>query len=289
MSEAGQQSVADQQRAQIAEANPEPEAAKTTAVTPEASDQNAAPSEAPDGTSGDDGGNPPAQPRGKNWAARKIDQLTREREQALAQSAQLAQAVQQLTGIHGQQPVPQAQQDIGPQRTQYQDYEQYIEARAEWKSQRQTQAALQQFAQRLMQQQQVATQQQTAQRMTQEFQSRLDSGKAEFGDWDDVAASDAAQVPMGEPAMVALTQAEKPASVVYWLMKNPAAAAKFGSMNLVQAAAEIGRIEARLQATPAPSTAPKPGKPAGVRGGVPGGFRDDMSMEEFVAARRKKG
>lgn len=289
MSEEGQQSVAEQQRAEIAAANPEPVKETPSAVAPEAGDQNATHSDASEGTSGDDGGNPPAQPRGKNWAARKIDQLTREREQALAQSAQLATALQQLTGNAGQPAQPQGQQDRGPQRDQYQDYEQFIEARADWRAQRQAQAVVGQFAQHLQRSQQQMTQQQQAQRMAQEFQSKLEQGKTQFADWDDIATSDAAQVPMGEAATVALTQAEKPAEVVYWLMKNPAAAAKFASLNLVQAAAEIGRIEARLQAPTAPSNAPKPGKPAGARGGVPGGFRDDMSMEEFVALRRKKG
>lgn len=283
-------SVVEQQRADVAASNVEPAQPGGTPASGEEPAQNTATSEAPEGTSGDDGGNP-APARGKNWAARKIDQLTREREQALAQNAQLTAVVQRIVGATPQpgQAGQPAVDDRGPQRGQFADYEQYLEARAEWKADRLAQQRIAQYEQHRGQQMQQAAVQQQAQTVANDFQSKLTDGAKRFTDWHDLAASDDAQVPLGHGATLALTQAQDPAGVVYWLMKNPTSAQAFSVMNALQAAHEIGRIEAGLKAPSAPSTAPRPGKPAGVRGGVPGGFRDDMSMEEFVAARRKKG
>jgi hypothetical protein len=293
-----EQQVAAQRDAIIAQ-NPEAEAAPAQANTSAsgAPAQNLPDSESAsqEATPGDGGGTPedgqtPAPGKGKNWAARKIDQLTRERAEANQQAATLARALERVAGGQPaqQQPGTQPAADPGPQRAQYAAYEDFLEARAEWKAQRIATAQTANMLRALGQHAQAAQATQSAQRIADDFQSKLAEGSKQFADFDDVVA-EAQDLPVGHAAP-AIAQSDNPAALIYWLGKpeNRAAANKLSTMTPMQAAIEVGRISASLKSEPAISAAPKPGKPANVRGGTPGGIRDDMSMDDFVRARRPK-
>lgn len=221
--------------------------------------------------------------RGKNYYARKIDALTREREQAREAAAQAMRVAEQMAQRNApQQAQPQAQ---APQREQFQDYESYLEARAEFKAAQATQAMQAQFFQRLQQMGAQNAQQSHAQQIATQFQSKLAEGTKAYNDWEDVVG--ASDVQIGQAAG-AIAQADNPAGVMYWLAKNPQVAQRIGTLDPIRAAIEVGRIDAGLKSAPTVSNAPKPGKPANARGGSSGGYRDDMSQDEFNAMRRKR-
>lgn len=235
--------------------------------------------------------------RGRNHYARKIDKLTRESGELREANTALTRIVERVlqSGQRGAQApqAPNGQQpavdDRGPQRDRFASYEEYIEARAEWRAERRAEQAQHSLLTQLAQaaQQQHARQQGNA--LAENFQSKLAEGRKEFADWDDVFESDAADLPVSQAATAAIVHSENPAAVMYWLGKNPDVLRKLNSMPLVTAAIEVGRIAASASGTraPQPSRAPRPGQPANARGGTPGGFRDDMPMEEFVSMRQK--
>jgi hypothetical protein len=224
--------------------------------------------------------------RGKNYYARKIDALTREREQERQRADQALRVLEQAVA-RGQSPQPQAQQAQAPQREHFQDYESYLEARAEFKAQQAAVAMQQQFMQRLSQIQGQSQIQQQATQVAEQFQSKLAEGVKAYDDWSEVVEGEGADLHVGHAA-AAIAQAENPAGVMYWLAKNRHATQRIAQLDPIRAAIEIGKIDANLQATRKVSTAPKPGRPANAKGGSLGGFRDDMSMDEFIAARRKR-
>lgn len=241
---------------------------------------------APETPTDGDPGERPEPGKGKNWAARKIDQLTRQAAEERAEKLRLLAIVER-----GATPAPPAKaqepaQDQGPVREQFQDYESYLDARAEWKA---AQAADQRFRQQMAAQtqaQQRAQVEREAATVVQTMQERIAEGRKTIPDFDKVI-EEASDLPVGLAAP-AIATSENPAGVIHYLATHPDTAQKIARMSEVQAAREIGRIEASLSTPPQISTAPAPGKPVGSRGGPSDGFRDDMSMDEFVRWRKKK-
>lgn len=301
-----------QQRAEVGATNGEPEFGApvpsgkpdTPAVDGGADDQNAANSEAQnDDTTPVEGGGDESDAqadanlrRGRNHYARRIDKLTRESSELRETNAALTRVVERvLGGMQGQpagQPAQQPQaNDVGPQREQFASYEDYIEARADWKAERRATQAQHALLTQLAHAAQAQQVRQQGNQLAEQFQSRLAEGRKDFTDWDATFDGDAADLPVSQAATAAIVHSENPAAVMYWLGKNPDALRKLNSMPLVQAAIEVGRIAesaGKGRSAPNLSRAPKPGNPANVRGGAPGGFRDDMAMEEFVAMRSKR-
>lgn len=301
--------VIQQQRADVGASNGEPDfGTPAPSGKPDASaigndDQNAANSEAQNDDTPVEGGGEDndAQAdanlrRGRNHYARRIDKLTREASELRETNAALTRVVERaLGGAQGQPAAQPAQQpqgnDVGPQREQFASYEDYIEARADWKAERRATQAQHALLTQLARAAQAQQAQQQGSQLAGQFQSRLAEGRKEFSDWDATFDGDAADLPVSQAATAAIVHSENPAAVMYWLGKNPDALRKLNSMPLVQAAIEVGRIaesSSKGRGTPNLSRAPKPGNPANVRGGTPGGYRDDMPMDEFVAMRSKR-
>ena len=93
--------------------------------------------------------------------------------------------------------------------------------------------------------------------------------------------------PVGE----AILDADEPAKLLHYLGQNPDLAAELHGLSPAQLGRRIGKIEAQMNAKPTPkpvSRAPDPARPiAATRSGS--NNLADMSMEEYVAARRAQG
>lgn len=254
--------------------------------------QNSAPGSepAPASTDSPTEGEPGERPepgKGKNWAARKIDQLTKQAAEEREEKRRLLALLER----NGVQPgAPQARQepqpDVGPQREQFEDYETYLEARAEWRA---ANAANTMFQRRMAaeaQQRQRAEIERDATAVVSTMQERIAEGRKAIPDFDKVV-EEASDLPIGRAAP-AIATSDNPAGVIYYLATHPETAQKLAHLNEVQAAREVGRIEALISAPPQVSNAPRPGKPVGSRGAPSDGFRDDMTMDEFVKWRKAK-
>jgi len=229
--------------------------------------------------------NPEGTPQpGKNHVARKIDKLTRENAELKRQFEQLAARAQVP---QPQQPnVPQRPADPKPDPAKYTDVAQFIADTSAWTSRQEAQQVVGRVFGALAQQ---AQQQQIVQQATQqvqEFNQRVESGAKEIKDFSQVTAANADVEVAPHVANSIMQGVDNPAVVLYHLAKNPDEVAKLNAMSPVKVAARLGAIEANARRAPAISNAPKPGVPVAAKGGVPSGYSDDMSMEQFNAWRK---
>lgn len=89
----------------------------------------------------------------------------------------------------------------------------------------------------------------------------------------------------------AILDADSPAKLLHHLGKNPDLAAELQGLSPAQLGRRIGRIEAEMNAKPAVkavSKAPDPARPIGATRSGSNNLAD-MSMEEYVAARKAQG
>jgi len=121
--------------------------------------------------------------------------------------------------------------------------------------------------------------------VVQQFNELESAAREKWTDYDTVTRNP--NVPI-TPAMVELIQdSEFGPELAYHFGKNPNDAARYAAMTGVQLAREIGRLEAKFTAPkPMPKQPPAPVSPVG--GQVSGGSKDPskMSMSEYAAWRK---
>ena len=259
-----------------------------------------------EGTQGEQTGEEQAPPQpGKNHVARKIDKLTRENGELTRQFQALMQQNQQLLQhLHGnaapnaQQPQPAQQpgqmrtaadpNDPQPDAAKYTDVSKFIADTAAWSARQQTREVLSQAARQQAQQFAMAQKAQEAQGIVKDFTAKVETGAKEIKDFAEVTSANADVEVANHVAHQLMTVVENPARILYHLAKNPGEVAKLNQMSPAKVAARLGAIEANAsRPTPALSNAPAPGKPVAAKGSV-GGYRDDMTQEEFNAWRAGK-
>jgi hypothetical protein len=137
---------------------------------------------------------------------------------------------------------------------------------------------LQSFRQEETQAQQDTKRQQAAQ----DFAKRV--GESGLEDYSQVVKPLATTVPLDLEVIDVIQADERGPEVAYYLGKNLDVASRITSMSPVMAAAEIGRISAKLSATKKPdiSKAPNPVIPVGSGGAISKSF-EEMSMKEIDA------
>jgi hypothetical protein len=213
----------------------------------------------------------------KGGFQRRIDELTRQREEERREKDRLLSLVERLSGNERQKPQEtQPQGTAEPKREDFDDYEQYLEARAEFRAVRALDARLQQQeAQRAQQAQQTEQHKQAA-----TWNARLAEARSRLPDFDDVTSAD---VPITQNMSSAIMDSDKGAEVAYYLAKNPAEAARIAALSPIGQVREIGKLEDRVQAKPVKfSSAPDPIKPVGARssGGDP--LSDKLPLDQWA-------
>lgn len=248
---------------------PAPAEAKADGETPEAADE-----AAKDDRERDDKGRfKPVQSR--------IDELTKARREAEREAAYWRQLAQGQQPGEQQQAAPAAK----PTPDQYQDYGEYVEALTDWKAKAAAAELLQQRAQQ--QQQEVA-------RTT--WAERQAEARQRLPDFDDVLAS--ADAPVAKHVADVLLESPKGPDLAYHFARNPAELARINSLPPLQAALEVGRLEATLarpaaSAAPVPATrqtnAPKPASVGAATGRAASLDPARMTMDEYKAYRKPQG
>ncbi len=174
-------------------------------------------------------------------------------------------------------PAPeQRAQDAAPNRDQFESYEEYLEARADWRADQKVKAALAEVESR----QQRAVQDMSQQQQVQRFQSQLAEARKTLPDFEKVMDA-ADEVPITQAMRDAILESEVGALLTYHLAKHPGEASRISQLSATAQIKALGRIEAGLTAAPAPrvSKAPDPIKPlSGGSGGVSDPSK--MSMDD---------
>lgn len=169
---------------------------------------------------------------------------------------------QAMIGAQQRQAPAQQQQPASdePTRDKFNDYEAYLEARAEWRAGQKAQ----EYVEKMVSQRAQASSQAEIASSAQEV---IERGRAEFKDFDTVvnAAFEAGAIEAGGMLHRALIESEDGHKLAYHLATNPREAERLGAMPPQRLLIEIGRLSARLEKPV--SKAPPPITPVAASGG----------------------
>lgn len=184
--------------------------------------------------------------------------------------------------LAGGQP-PTIERPTGPpQRENFETYEAYLEAKADF-----------QVAEKLKEVEtraERARQEQSIREREESWQQRQKQASKRYDDFDEVTMSDDLTI---TPIMAeAIKDSDMGPDVAYYLGKNPDVAEKIARMNPAAQVRELGKIEARLESTKEPvkrpSKAPAPIEPVG-GGKASSDDLGNMSQAQYEAMRKKQG
>ena len=222
--------------------------------------------------------------RKKKSASERIQEITWARHEA---ERRAAEAERQLAEFRAaKQPEPAAPAGK-PALDQFQDYDSYVEAVAEWRAGEAVRAALSANEQKT----QAAAQAAQNKQRTESWVKAQTAVRQALPDYDEVVGlSDVVVAPHVTDTIL---ESDRGPEVAYYLAQHPDKAESINAMSPIAAARAIGRIEAILPGLPVAaakiSKAPAPIKPVSASSSAPIGISDDMSTEAYRAARAKQG
>jgi len=199
---------------------------------------------------------------------KRFSEITKQREEARQEAQRERQArvelEQRLAALEQQrQPQQQSYVDQEPQPSQFADAFEYAKALAEFSTEKALAERDRQVAQ--------AREQEAQQKIIQSWAQKVQEAKAELPDFDDLVAS--SDVVVNNAVRDAILESDVGPKILYHLAENNDLAKKIAGLSPNAALREIGKLEARFEATPetkqtAPvvrSKAPTPIQP--IRGG----------------------
>lgn len=253
----------------------------------------------PESTSEDD------QPKKARGVQKRLDELTKQREEekarAIALEERLAQALGALENLTGKPPQEPVQADKGegaPVRPNLYDFEtpeafqtammDYADANARW----QAEQAVKSFAAEQQKKAELDRIEKGQREVHQAYMERVTKAKEKYADFSEVAESP--DVIVSTPVAHVLASEEWGPDVQYYLGKHPAEAKRIMQLSIPSQLAELGRMAERVS-TPAQreaspiSSAPKPIRPLAAKGDTSNKDPESMSMEEYAAMRKASG
>ncbi len=232
------------------------EVATPEVETPVVTDETAAP---PEASATPESGDTPADKPKKGGVQKRIGELVREREEAKRETEYWREQA-----MKGQPKAEPIKNDEKPKVDQFQSYEEYLEALADYKAE-------QKFTERERKREQ-ETQQERATRefndMRATFAERIEQAAEKYEDFEEVAFSE--DVPVSEAMATAIMQSDLGPDLLYHLGQNPKEAARIARLPPIAAIRELGKLEAKLSEPPTKraSKAPEPISPVGTRAEV---------------------
>jgi len=222
------------------------------------------------------------QPKAKG-VQKRLDELTRNWREEQRRAQKLEQMLEQvITRPPEQKPEPSAptQPQGEPKLDQYQTYEEYVGALADYRADQKIKAFEEQIRQREQQSQQQAK--------AGEFQSRIVAAKVEMPDFDEVALNPS--LPVSDAMADLIREMDDGPKVLYALGKNPNEAARIAALPDRLAAVELGKfaVKASLPQPKTVTNAPPPVNP--LSGGIGSRSPDPekMSTNEWLAWREQQ-
>ena len=174
-----------------------------------------------------------------------------------------------------------------PALDQFQDYDSYVEAVAEWRAGEAVRAALSANEQKT----QAAAQAAQNKQRTDSWAKAQTAVRQALPDYDEVVGL--SEVVVAPHVTDTILESDRGPEVAYYLAQHPEKAEQINGLSPIAAARAIGRIEALLPELPVAaakiSKAPAPIKPVSASSSAPIGISDDMSTEAYRAARAKQG
>lgn len=224
---------------------------------------------------------------------KRIDELTRDKHQAIEQGQQQAEYWRQQAFAAAQELERQKQATQAPRFEQFNgNMDEYTAAVARHEAEKIAATRIAQerqfFAAQQQQAQQQAAKQQAEARYAQAVEAKISEAVKKYPDFVEVVTSPELPGLRDTPAFSAILDSEKGAEVMYYLGKNPLRAHQIAALSPIGQVREIGRIEAMLANGKATSGAPAPvptvsGNASNVRRSI---ADPSLPYNEYVKMRR---
>ena len=221
--------------------------------------------------------------RKKKSASERIQEITWARHEAERRAAEAERQLAEFRAAKQQEPAAPAGK---PALDQFQDYDSYVEAVAEWRAGEAVRAALSANEQKT----QAAAQAAQNKQRTESWAKNQAAVRQAIPDYDEVVGL--SEVVVAPHVTDTILESDRGPEVAYYLAQHPEKADQINGLSPIAAARAIGRIEASLPELPVAariSKAPAPIKPVSASSSAPIGISDDMSTEAYRAARAKQG
>lgn len=227
---------------------------------------------------------PPAKPEPEplsKGVQKRIDRAVRQKYEAEARTKMLEERLNQLESR--QQPIQPRQNDAQePTIDKYDNFDQYVAAKAEYIAKKQIESTLSEREQR----QRAASEAAERTKTVDSWNKRMAAATAEMPDFEDIVST--SNVPMTDAMQQAIMESDIGPKLAYYLANNPEEADAIGKLSPIGSIRALGRIEERLSSqTPAVKTtsAPPPIKPSGARATVK---KDPGQMSDAEYAKWRK-
>lgn len=223
----------------------------------------------------------PAEPEVPKGVQKRIDRAVRQKYEAEARAKMLEErlaALEQRSEPQRAAPI----KDSEPTIDKFDNFDDYVAAKAEYIAKRQIESTLSEREQRQAAEREAAARKQTAD----SWSSKVEKATADMPDFEDVLSS--SDVPMTDVMQQAIMESEIGPKLAYYLATKPEEAIKIAQMAPIRAVAALGRLEERLETQkPAVKTtsAPPPIQPVGSRAAV---SKDPGKMSDAEYAKWRK-
>lgn len=203
---------------------------------------------------------------------RRIDRITRAKYEAEARNKMLEERIQAL-----EQTSKPSQPQGAPKIEDFQDFDQYLNARDEFLAKKMKSETIAEYEKR----QQAESAQRERQKTLDTYQKRVAQAVKELPDFDDVVYRP--DVTISDVMAHTIMESDAGPKVAYYLGTHPDEAERIADLSPVAAIKELTRIEDKLSKTKATNT-PPPTNPVGSRAKAE---KDpsDMSLPEFIKYR----
>lgn len=208
----------------------------------------------------------------------RIDELTKARREAEREAAYWRGIAQQ-----GQAQPSAPAAPTKPTPDKFNDYGEYVEALTDWKAEQAVAKRMEQDSTRKV-----------AETRNQTFTERQVAARAVMPDYDVVVGG--SEAPISTHVGDAIMESDRGPELAYHFAKNPDVLSKLNDMSPVQAAREIGKLEATLSVKTTPavpskklSTTPTPASTTVTQGRATTPALATASMDEYMSQRKSQG
>lgn len=232
---------------------------------------------------------PEEKPAEKTFTQEQVNELIEKRlAKAERKAAREREKLLQMA-VNGRQPEkqPEAQPEVdgAPKREDFASYEDYLEARADWKAEQKAKAIIEQRERERVE----AEARKQAETKAKTWQQRLKEAEKEIEDIHEILED--SEAPLTQPMLEAITDSDIGPKIAVHLAKHPEEAERIANLSPIAQVREITKLETKLSAEPQPpkkepSKAPDPITPVGGKAGkVSDKPSDEDSIEDWLKKR----
>jgi predicted TIM-barrel fold metal-dependent hydrolase len=223
------------------------------------------------------------QPRG---VQKRLNELTANWREEQRRAQKLEAMLEQVLSRNQmpEKPEVKAEPAAEPKLEQFQTYEEYVGALADYRAELKVQQKLSEMEQR---QKAVEAARQKSQ-VVEQFQSKASTFAVEHPDFNDVAFNP--ELPVTDSMAEAIQQSDNGPELLYHLGKNPSEAARIAALTPLMAAVELGKLAVKVS-LPQPrnkTAAPPPIRPLSGGSGTASPDPDKKSADEWLEWRRQQ-